>query len=103
MPSGGHSRSGPPPDPNALRRERPSDAAGWTTLPSGGRAKPAPPWPLAGRVLKREAELWAELWARPQAVMWERLGQSLDVALYVRRFAEVEKPGAPTNLGTLVR
>lgn len=53
MPRGGaRVNSGPPPDPNALRRDRPSDAACWTTLPAEGRRKAngaqaaAPPWPL---------------------------------------------------------
>jgi hypothetical protein len=53
MPRGGaRVNSGPPPDPNALRRDRPSDVAGWTTLPAEGRTdslgrpKPAPKWPL---------------------------------------------------------
>ncbi|MFF2522246.1 hypothetical protein [Streptomyces liangshanensis] len=31
-----------------------------------------------------EAELWAELWATPQAVVWERLGWTREVAQYVR-------------------
>lgn len=35
--------------------------------------------------------------------MWDRLGQELEVALLVRNLAQVELPGAPINLGTLVR
>ena len=31
-----------------------------------------------------EGELWAELWATPQAVAWERLGWTREVAQYVR-------------------
>ncbi|MER8083835.1 hypothetical protein ABTZ57_01400 [Streptomyces sp. NPDC094048] len=31
-----------------------------------------------------EAELWTELWATPQAVQWERLGWTREVAQYVR-------------------
>jgi hypothetical protein len=31
-----------------------------------------------------EAELWGDLWALPQAVVWERLGWLRDVAQYVR-------------------
>ncbi|MFJ4418278.1 hypothetical protein [Streptomyces sp. NPDC088925] len=31
-----------------------------------------------------EAELWVELWALPQAVAWERLGWTREVAQYVR-------------------
>ncbi len=35
--------------------------------------------------------------------MWERFGQELEVALYVRRLAEAEEPDARVNLSTLVR
>jgi hypothetical protein len=31
-----------------------------------------------------ESELWGELWATPQAVAWERLGWTREVAQYVR-------------------
>ena len=97
---GGHARSGPAPDPNALRRER--DQGEWTMLPAAGREGDAPVWPLAGQS-DREVELWGRLWCKPQALMWERLGQELEVALLVRNLAAVEQPGAPVNLGTLVR
>lgn len=33
---------------------------------------------------KAEIELWAELWKTPQAVMWEQLAWSREVAQYVR-------------------
>jgi hypothetical protein len=35
--------------------------------------------------------------------MWERYGQELEVALYVRRLAEAEKPDSAVVLSTLVR
>lgn len=101
MPKGGaRTRSGPAPDPTALRRER--DAGEWTILPVEGREGATPDWPLLGET-GREAELWESLWAMPQALMWERYGQEFDVALYVRRLAEVEQPNASVALGTLVR
>lgn len=101
MPSGGaRARSGPPPDPTALRRER--DSGEWVTLPADGRQGAPPAWPLSAQT-KREGELWARLWSSPQAVAWERLGQELEVALYVRRLTEAEKRGAPVAVGTLVR
>lgn len=100
MPKGGHARSGPPPDPNALRRER--DKGEWTMLPAAGRQGDAPVWPLLGHT-EREADLWGDLWRKPQALMWERYGQEIEVALYVRNLAQVELPGSPINLGTLVR
>ena len=47
MPKGGaRVTSGPPPDPNALRRDRPSDRDGWTLLPAGGFSGTIPVWPL---------------------------------------------------------
>ncbi|MFP3986891.1 hypothetical protein U9R90_05190 [Streptomyces sp. E11-3] len=51
----------------------------------------------------REAELWADLWRKPQAIMWERFGQELEVALYVRRLTEAELMDSRVNLSTLVR
>lgn len=39
----------------------------------------------------------------PQALMWERYGQELEVALYVRRLAEAEAPEAKVTVGVLVR
>jgi hypothetical protein len=98
---GGHARSGPPPDPNALRRSR-SDDAEWTTLPAEGRTDPAPAWPLS-RATPAERKLWVRLWTLPQAIEWERRQQDDEVALYCRRFIEAQKPGSAVNLSTLVR
>ena len=101
MPKGGaRTRSGPPPDPEALRRDR--DAGEWTILPAEGRQGATPEWPLT-RKLRREAVLWERLWAMPQALMWERYGQELEVALYVRRFVEAEARESSVALSTLVR
>lgn len=97
---GARARSGPAPDPTALRRDR--DAGDWTILPSEGRPGDPPKWPLP-RQTARERTLWTELWKLPQALMWERFGQQLEVALYVRRFTEAEKAASTVNLSTLVR
>lgn len=97
---GARARSGPPPDPNALRRER--DVGEWSVLPADGRPGPAPRWPLTEEN-PREAELWSALWAKPQALMWERYGQEYEVALYVRRFAEAEEYDSSVALSTLIR
>lgn len=94
-------RSGPAPDPDALRRDRKSDSA-WTTLPSGGFTGPVPDWPLADGS-DREAELWSAFWRKPQAVLWARNQQAFEVAMHVRCFAEAERLGAPTSIRTLVR
>jgi hypothetical protein len=70
-----------------LRRDRPSDKDGWTDLPAKGRAGDPPKWPLCGLedgLPDRESVLWASIWVTPQAAAWERLGWTLEVALYVR-------------------
>ena len=100
MPKGGHARSGPAPDPNALRRER--DASQWVTLPAEGRKGPVPEWPLP-EPTERELELWRQMWCKPQALLWERHGQHHEVAMYCRRFAAAEEHGASVAAGTLVR
>lgn len=101
MPSGGaRARSGPAPDPSALRRER--DAGEWVKLPASGRKGELPDWPL-GSMSERETVLWTDLWLMPQAVMWEKAGQFLEVAFFVRRVVQVEVPDSPVPLGTLVR
>jgi hypothetical protein len=41
-------------------------------------------------VHEAEAEMWAEIWAIPQAVAWERLGWTRDVAQYVRWKVQAE-------------
>ena len=96
---GGHSRSGPSPDPNALRRDRvPVD---WTILPASGRTSGPQAWPLI-RPTRRELALWEREWSRPQAVAWEHNRQQIEVAMYVRTLAEAERPDARITLRTLV-
>ena len=100
MRGGARTRSGPPPDPNALRRER--DSNDWVKLPAAGRKGKAPTWPLTDPY-PREMELWRDLWHKPQSLMWSDLGQEVEVALYVRRLCEAELHESATNLSTLVR
>ncbi|WP_306186956.1 hypothetical protein [Streptomyces sp. MK5] len=103
MPKGGaRAVSGPPPDPNSLRQARAANAAGWSTLPAEGRTGPVPQWPLVS-MQPREADLWEDMWARPQAVMWERLGQEIEVAMFCRKLAEAELPKASVELQKVVR
>jgi len=97
---GGHARSGPAPDPNALRRDR--DKGEWTELPAAGRVGEAPAWPLT-QPTGREIDLWEVEWRRPQAIIWERNGQELEVALFVRAVADAESPRASVAARTLVR
>lgn len=101
MPRGGaRVRSGPPPDPAALRRDRGTDGE-WLVLPARHDG-PAPDWPLL-EASDRELELWSELWRKGQAAEWARRGLELEVALYVRRFVEAERPMSAVALTTVVR
>lgn len=102
MRGGARARSGPPPDPNALRRDRRDDKGTWTTLPAEGREGAPPDWPLTDAT-EREADLWEKEWKRPQAVEWERNGQQLEVAMYVRTLVGAENPRSPTNLRQLLK
>lgn len=101
MTSGGaRARSGPPPDPDAIRRDRPSDQAGWVTLPDKYTG-PVPIWPLTEST-KREDALWARLWTTPQASEWARLELADEVALYARTFCEASQQDAKADVRTLV-
>ncbi|WP_045746399.1 hypothetical protein [Actinoplanes rectilineatus] len=91
---------GPPPDPEALRRDRNSDE-GWHVLPLTGRPGPAPDWPLTP-ASNRESHHWVRLWKTPQATRWEVLGQHVQVAMYVRRLVALEDPDATAALGNHV-
>jgi phytoene/squalene synthetase len=53
-------------------------------LPAGGREGDPPPWPLHEDPHELEQALWAQLWATPQAVAWQRHGWTRVVARYVR-------------------
>ena len=103
MPKGSSSSSGPAPDPLALRRDRPSDVAGWVTLPADGCTDEAPAWPLDPLPSDREQVLWDLMWVKPQAAQWAVNYSEFEVALYVRRLSEAEKPDSAVTLMTLVR
>lgn len=63
-------------------------------LPAEGRKGDPPPWPASGRMSKPLATAWAELWATPQAVMWQRLGWTREVARYCRLLVRAEQPSS---------
>lgn len=85
MPKGGaRVRSGPPPVPGSIRSGRTADRSGIVHLPAEGRESEPPAWPLPGRPTIWEKGRWVQEWARPQALMWERLGLEVQVAIYVR-------------------
>ncbi|MFW3459692.1 hypothetical protein ACN24K_01695 [Streptomyces microflavus] len=71
-------------------------------LPAEGRPGRPPWWPLTEQTA-REQMLWDELWSRPQAVMWDQLGQVLEVALFVRTLAETEQPDSKVETRKLAR
>jgi len=97
MASGGaRARSGPAPDPNALRQ-----SGDWTDLPPR-RVGDVPVWPLALQT-GREAAVWSSLWVKPQAIIWERDQMFEIVALYVRQFVLAEELDSPVNRATLVK
>jgi hypothetical protein len=96
---GARSRSGPAPDRSAVRRGRQGDHG--IHLPAEGRQGETPDWPL-NRPTKFEREVWEREWRRPQAVMWERRGWEVQVALYVRTLRQAASvkasAGTTTNL-----
>jgi hypothetical protein len=122
MVSGGaRARSGPAPDPDSYR----SLGREWVDLPAGGFVGDVPDFPLPKcavfdvyfvdkqRVREfnaeatedlwaQELELWAELWAKPQAAAWFSLGLKFQVAAYVRAFLESVKADAVSGLKTTV-
>ncbi len=83
----------PAPNPNARHRQgKPSQV---TLLPAGGRKGDTPEWPLAlakdDEVAEREWSLWVEVWCTPQAVAWERMRSTREVAMYVRWSVKAER------------
>lgn len=101
MPSGGHARSGPAADPNALHRNGNAASNGWLTMTEP--TEPAPAWPF-GEPSDREAALWSSLWTRPQASLWPRFHLTTDVAIYVRTLLAFEASNfRVAALGTLLQ
>lgn len=124
MVSGGaRARSGPPADPNALRRDRKDDKA-WINLPivpleeiptyplqkipvyyeywvDKQKVRELDEGPTEGR-WESELSLWAELWSKPQAHMWAALGLKWQVAAYVRSYIESVGPDSNAGMKTAV-
>lgn len=73
---------GPAPKP-ADERARRNKTQVAMRLPAAGRAGDPPDWPVGYDPSTRADRVWAELWATPQAVAWERLGWTRVVARYV--------------------
>lgn len=86
------------PNPPKFDPARGSRGRGPTKLPAHGREGDPPVWPLTGRQSAAEKSAWAELWATPQAVAWERLGWTRTVARYCRAMLAAEARDAPPAL-----
>lgn len=91
--------AGRPTDPNSMRSQIKGLAGkqDWVTLPAAGREGETPVWPLE-MVKPVELDLWAKLWVKPQALMWEHAGLEFTVAHYVRTFFEAAEPGATAGV-----
>ncbi len=83
-----------PPSRDPIRR---NSRVGPLKLPAEGREGAPPAWPLPGRTTVAERAAWADLWATPQAVAWERLGWTRTVAGYCRILVEAEARDAPAK------
>lgn len=90
-----------PPDPNALRRDRPGDVP-WTQLTARPDDAVTPEWPLTAPS-PRELELWTREWRRPQANEWEKNDEAQAVALFVRLLTRAEDPKSPVTVHKYVR
>ena len=77
------------PNPPSLDPARGHRGRGPLRLPAEGREGEPPTWPLTRRS-KAEQVAWAQLWATPQAVAWERLGWTRVVARYCRVMLRAE-------------
>lgn len=90
---------GPPPKHPSQRRRRNAPLAGnaMRRLPANGREGPAPAWPWKLQT-KEEKSLWALLWKKPQATVWEEIECADIVARYTRYYAS-----GNTSLATEVR
>lgn len=89
---------GPAPKANSVRRGGNVRADTLSTalkvLPRAGRTGEPPAWPMPTKPPKAVADLWRQLWTRPQAVAWEEQGAERVVARYARCLIEAERPKA---------
>lgn len=86
------------PRPPKFDPQRGTRGRGPVQLPAEGRQGEPPTWPLSGRPTRAEQEAWAQLWATPQAVAWERLGWTRTVARYCRAMVAAEARDASPAL-----
>lgn len=99
MPSGGHARSGPRPDPDSERSERRGYKL--SELPPTGYDGDVPEWPIHPAPTVVEAEYWQRAWRTPQACVWSRAEWAWivpDVARWVRLTVRCDEISAPASL-----
>lgn len=98
---GARNRSGPAPDPNSGRSDR--RGLSLTALPAEGYKGDVPEFPLPSPA-DRELEVWAILWATPQACAWATQSwRWLNIADLVRLQVRGEDPDASVAIATAVR
>ena len=90
---------GPAPKLNPVRRNA---RTGPLMLPAEGRTGEPPKWPLTDQS-EAEMDAWADLWASPQAVAWEKMGWTRLVARFCRLLVAAESPEASIALLAEVR
>ena len=73
----------PASQPPAVNPKRTNARVGLVVLPASGRVGSPPTWPIS-KPSAVERRAWADLWATPHAVAWERLGWTRTVARYCR-------------------
>lgn len=97
---GARNRSGPQPDENSLKAAKTGYVL--TALPAMGYDGEAPEWPLEIQTA-REANVWEEAWATPQACAWiSQPWRWRTVALWVRWSVRMEDPEGSAALGNVV-
>lgn len=90
---------GPPPNPNARRR----NVKTRRVLPKAGRVGELPEWPLDGQS-PSEARKWRKLWKLPVATVWDDQEGYVDVvARYVRQSVIIELSLAEGEYGVVAR
>jgi hypothetical protein len=68
---------GPAPKPDGERARRNASTFSWVELPSTGRKGKPPLLPKWRMWDARTERWWADLWKKPQALMWEQDGSTL--------------------------
>jgi len=106
MPSGGHGRSGPRPDPNSLKSATrglayiPLPAAGY----SGGSPCAIDDILIPAPDPRREREVWEMAWTYPQAAAWRNEPWRWHtVAMWCRQAVKCELPGSSAPDMTALR